>query len=112
MDPWDLICILEAHTTGKPKKLIQSHMNNGSFDPQQTLNEINDEPFRRFGSGTKVAITLTSKLNSFQAIKDVHQVDKIEELLEICKSIKTNLPYLQELQEFNNSSGMTKICMG
>ena len=56
-----------------------------------------------------MATTLTSKLNSFQAIKDAHQIDKVEELLEICKPIKTNLPYLQELQEFNNSSGITKI---
>ena len=109
LEPWDLINILEARTTGKPQKIIQGHMNYGSRDPQTALNNINKELVERFGSGARVAINLTSKIDAFQPIKDVHQIDKLEELLDLCKAIRSNLPYLPELQEFNFSNGIAKI---
>jgi hypothetical protein len=37
LDPWDVICILEARTTGEPQKLIQSFMINNSANPALAL---------------------------------------------------------------------------
>ena len=108
LTPWDHMCVLEARTTGHPQRIVQSHMNSGNPDPQRTLNELYSELYRRFGSGNRVAHTLTSKLIALQPIKSADQTDKLEELLEICKSIRNNL-HLQELQEFNISTGIQKI---
>ena len=40
LDSWDLICILEAQTTGKPQEIIQSHITNASVNPDQALQDI------------------------------------------------------------------------
>lgn len=109
LDPWDKICILEAHTTGKPQKLIRSYMSNVSANPFETLTEIEKDLATKFGSGAKVVSSLLSKLDDLPLIKSVHNSDKLEELLEICKLIKTNMSTFKELEHFNFANGLHKI---
>ena len=109
LDPWEYICVLEAQTTGKPQQIVQSYMVNGSANPTESLRLIQHELATRFGSGSRVANYISSQVEALSPIKSVHQCDKLEELLEICKLIRTNLPFLRELELFNNSSGIYKL---
>lgn len=109
LDAWDKICILEANTSGKPQKLIQSYMNNVSANPQETLIVIEQDLTTKFGSGAKIVSSLIDKVESFLPIKSVHNSDKLEELMEICKLIKTNMSNFRELDIFNYANGIHKI---
>jgi len=106
---WDMMCILNSHTSGKPQKIIQSFMTNGSNDPEEAMKDIEEDLVRKFGSGTTIANSLINKLDSLPPIKDLDQIDKLEELLEVCKVIKTNLSFAKELQIFENSQGILRI---
>ena len=109
LDPWDLICILEARTAGKPQKIIRSYMINCSSDPALALQNIYQELFERFGTGSKVANSLITKLESLPQVRSIYQVEKLEELLEICKIINTNIAIIEEFNQFNNSYGIRKV---
>ena len=85
LDPWEYICVLEAQTTGKPQKIVQSYMVNGSADPAESLRLIQQELATRFGSGAKVASYISGQVEALPPIKSVYQCDKLEELLELCK---------------------------
>ena len=109
LDAWDRILILEAHTTGKPQQVDRSHMTNGSADSSATLEDILGELKRKFGLGTKVAATIINKIEDLQLVKSIHNTERLEELLEISKLIRTNLSSTEELQKFNGSIGIQKL---
>lgn len=109
LDPWDIILILEVHTSGKPQKIVQSHMLNGGDEPATILTDIYDELKQKFGLGTKIATTIVNRINDMQQIRSVYNIEKLEELLETCKLIKSNLNSTEELQQFNNSVGIRML---
>ena len=109
LDAWDRILILEAHTTGKPQQVVRSHMTNGSAYSSATLEDILGELKRKFGLGTKVAATIINKIEDLQQVKSIHNTERLEELLEISKLIRTNLSSTEELQQFNGSIGIQKL---
>ena len=109
LDPWETICILEVHTSGKPQQIVRSYMINGSANPSESLRNIEEELLQRFGCGIRVANTIIQKIESLSPIRNVYNSDKLDQLLEICKLIDTNMSTIPELQQFNNSTGIQRL---
>ena len=109
LDPWDVLSILYENTTGKPKKLLENFLYVGASNPQQTLEEAWIALYEHFGTGSRIAFSITEKLESFAPIKFSHQHDRLGDLLNICRIIEVNLPVAAELQMFNLTAGMRQI---
>ena len=109
LEPWDIMNILLVNTAGKPQKLIETHMSIGGADPQLTLRNVWSSLQEQFGTGARIATSLTKKIDEFPAIKSIHQPEMLSELISICQLILVNMPTAHELQVYNLSIGMKTI---
>ena len=109
LDPWDILTIIQVNTSGKPHKVVENHMAIGGADPHQTLTNVWNSLYEQFGSGPQIAISLSSKLDSFPQIKSVYEGEKLTELICICQLIQCNMSVAPELQVYNLSVGIRKV---
>lgn len=107
LDSWDLLHVLEAQTSGKPQKIVQTFINGAGCDPDRALAEAQRSLRSKFGSETRIAHSLLAQLDKISPIKDAHQIEKLEELLEIFKLIQINIRSVPDLQTFNLPQGVS-----
>ena len=109
LEPWDVLTIFHANTSGKPQKLIETHMDIGGANPQHTLDNVWQMLQENFGSSTKIAHSLFNKVKAFPLLKNLNDSDKLRELISLCQLILCNIPVAQELQTFNLAHGTSLI---
>ena len=100
-----MLTILHANTSGKAQKLIETHMDIGGADPSQTLSNVWTALYEQFGSGTRIAQSLLTKLNGFPVLRSMNDTDKVRELISLCQLILCNTSVSQELETFNLAQG-------
>ena len=107
--PWEMLTILHANTAGKAQKLIETHMDIGGADPSQTLSNVWTALYEQFGSGTRIAQSLLTKLNGFPVLRSMNDMDKVRELISLCQLILCNISVSQELETFNLAQGTCMV---
>lgn len=105
----DIIYIIQSHTSGRPRAIVDNLIASAGHEPRLTLSRIWDTLTTRFGSSHKVANDLLMRINAFPAIKTVRQISSLEDLLDLCRIIEANIPHCQELYQMNLSCGMKKV---
>lgn len=105
----DILTILEAHTEGAPQTIVRDTMAVGAANPDQAVQDCWEMLWDRYGAGGQVTETLITKLDSITPIKYVNQVDKLYELLVICKMISSNMQTSPDLLFFNSTLGKKRI---
>ena len=105
----DQLLILQAHTEGEPQKMIRGKIASAGAFPEYALQECWETLRRDYGSGSQVAEDLINKVETTPPIKSIHQIDKLKELLELCKLINCNMAITKELSFFDMSMGIKKI---
>ena len=108
LDPWDILTALYENTSGKPRKLLEGYMYTGAVNPHQTLHDAWNALHEQFASGSRIAISITKKVESFPVCKWINP-EKLNELLNLCHVISVNLPIATELQIYNLPYGMRLI---
>ena len=109
LDPWEILTVLHANCTGKPKKIIEDSMNIGATNPQLTLHNVWNTLYERFGTGTRIASALRSKIKAFPAIKSVQDMEMLSELINICQLISVNMEVAEELHNYDLSTGISEL---
>ena len=104
-----MLTILHANTAGKAQKLIETHMDIGGADPSQTLSNVWTALYEQFGSGTRIAQSLLTKLTGFPVLRSMNDIDKVRELISLCQLILCNISVSQELETFNLAQGTCMV---
>ena len=109
ISPCEMLTILHANTAGKAQKIIETHMDIGGAYPSQTLSNDWTALYEQFGSGTRIAQFLFTKLNSFPVLRSMNDTDKVRELISLCQLILCNIGVSQELETFNLTQGTCMV---
>lgn len=109
LDAIDVITILEANTTGRPQKLVHDFLAAAGPNSIAALQKIWTELHERFGSGQRIANGLRTKLDSFPIIQFMHQGEKLQDLLDLCRIVECNMTSCHELQDLNQASGLRPV---
>jgi hypothetical protein len=94
----DSMYILQANTSGRPKKVIDEALAAGIGSPRENLASVWKTLRRRFGANELVAESLLSKLEALPPARGASQVSQMEDILGICKHILFNMGHCHELQ--------------
>lgn len=105
LDAWDLLCILEAHTIGKPQHMIRTHMKIGGANPVQTFRTVQRALYDRFGSGEQLSAALKAEVLKLPPIKSVQDLKGLEAMWEVAKLIEANFDISQGLQVYHFAEG-------
>lgn len=108
-DSLDSIHILLANTAGRPHTMVQHFYSAGISDPDTALRDIWRNLESRFASNRRIADNLIGKINSTVPIKNAKDFHKLEDFLDTCKIIHSNMSHCPELNIFNYTSGMKQV---
>jgi hypothetical protein len=106
----DRIDILEAHTTGAPRDVIQTFKTAYGSRPDAALLIILEKLDRRFGSEIEIATVLRQRLSNFPEISGIEGSStvalKLRELSDLCVVIHAHMDTVHDLRTLNHSSGL------
>jgi len=109
----DRIEILENHTTESALKVVQTFKTAFGYKPDLALSVILDKLRKRFGSSTEVACELKQRVLSFPEIRgkdgDSSVAFALRDLSDICTIINAQIADVDDLKEFNLSTGLEMI---
>ena len=105
----DSLHILKANTKCRPKQVISRRIAAGSHNPKETLSQVWKDLRKRFGASSSVAESLMSQLNDLPPIKHNNQTQQLEDMLDMCRIILSNMGNCSELNFFNLHRGMKTI---
>ena len=105
----DIIDVLEANTSGESRTIIKDYQITSLADPLSILNAIWRELFNTFGNADKIYFELERKLLTFNPIKNTNDVNKLKELVRVCRLILCNFSTVLDLAIFNTGVGLAKI---
>ena len=104
----DSIYVIQVHTSNRPRAVVDNLLASSLGIPEITLDTIWETLISRFGTSYRLAEDLLAKVSSFPAIKSTQQLHLLEDLLDLCRIINSNIPNCTELQQMNLSCGMKK----
>ena len=107
--PLDSMYVLQANTSGGPKKLISDKIAAFCRNPKTGLSITWKTLEQRYGNDIIVAQSLLSKLDNFPKIKNMSQVNDINSFYDLCTILQVNLLYCKELSVLNLNQGMSKV---
>ena len=109
LDPWDALTILHENTTGKPKKLLEQYLVVGAINPAQTLTDAWNALYERFGTGERIAASISHMLEVFPPIRNKKDHERLGDLLDLCRVVAVNIPFAVELQLYDIPSGIRQL---
>ena len=104
----DNLYILLSNTAGRPKQMIRDLLTD-CYEPDETLNYAWKELEKKFGTKMKVSQRLLERLKDFPAIDHPSQLQDMEDLLSLCRSIMSAMRTCRDLQVLNYRSGWESI---
>lgn len=113
LNSMDIVDILEAHTTGEPRRVVTTFRASSGTNPDQTLSIILSKLATRFGKVSDVASSLREKLMNFPEIRgsesDPGVGVQLREFGDLCRMIVAHMSTVRDLQTLNYTSGLEPI---
>lgn len=109
LTPMDVIDILEAHSVGRPREVINIFKISGGLCPEETLCTIRKKLNQRFGAKEEISKTLIRKVLDFPEINGRQGEPKVAFKLrafgDICRVVLAHIDKVPDLQTLNYSAG-------
>ena len=111
LTPLKVLQILEGHSTGDPKKMIQIELSSPISPTWESVAEIFQQLEERYGSKTRTAADLLNELSSFEAITNENDGEQLHELARLCKAIVDRQHTCPNLLNLNFALGLEQARM-
>ena len=100
---------LQANTTGAPQRIVDDYLVAGIADAEHALSEVWETLRNRYGSNTQISSHLIDRIRNTEKINDVSKIDKMQDLLGLCKVARANMRHCSNLRILELPHGMEWI---
>ena len=111
LSPLNILEFLESHTTGRSRQYISNTLASLNIPMASDVQLAWRELIKRYGSSSKIATKLRSKIEAFPVIqsRSTNLGEQLFNLYDLCRVIQFNMNKCPELVDHNQANGLESL---